>query len=105
MYYLYIFSVPCPPPIIQYLETPLWNTIPNLPQYNEATYKHPQVNQNSLQDRAGTPNLRQANSQFPINKAGTSSYSRTNPHNIRIPKPINENSHFPSITSVTFQPM
>ena len=77
----------------------------NLPLYDVDTLKHSEVNPNSLPDRVGTPNLRQVSSQFPTNKIGTSSLFLTNPYNAGTHKPINENSHFPSITAGIFQPM
>ena len=78
---------------------------PNLPMYNVDTHKHPEVKPNFPPVRVGTPNLRQVNSQLPANKISTTSYFRTNPYNGGTYKPINENSHFPSIMAGTFQPM
>ena len=78
---------------------------PNLPLCNVDTHKHPEVNPNFPPVRAGTPNLRQVNSQLPANKISTTSYFRTNPCNVGTHKRINENSHFPSIMAGTFQPM
>ena len=79
--------------------------IPNLALYNVDTQKHSEVKTNFPPLRAGTPKLRQVNSQFRANKISTPSYFRTNPYNVGTHKPINENSHFPSIGAHTFQPM
>ena len=77
---------------------------PNLPLYNVDTQKHSEVKPNLPPLRIGTLKLRQVNSQFPTNKIVTSSYFRTHPYNEGTHKPINENSHFPSIRACTFQP-
>ena len=69
----------------------------NILLYNVDTHKHPEVQPNFPPVRAGTPNLRQVNSQLPANKINTTSYFRTNPYNLGTHKRIDENSHFPSI--------
>ena len=78
---------------------------PNLPLHNVDTQKCSEVMPNFPPLRAGTPNLRQVNSQLSANKISTSSYFCTNPYNVGTHKPIKENSHFPSIMAHTFQPM
>ena len=55
---------------------------PQPPLYNVDTLKHPEVKPNFPPVRAGTPNLRQVNSQLPANKISTTSYFLTNPYNV-----------------------
>ena len=50
---------------------------PNLPLYNVDTQKHPEVKPNFPPVRAGTPNLRQVNSQLPAKIAQPVTFEQT----------------------------